>query len=55
MGKAESAIIHLALNITLIAALVVISIPVAAAQIVFAPKLFKVSAGSADSGGETIR
>lgn len=54
MRKAESAILHLALNITLIVALVAISIPVAAAQIIFAPKLLKVSVGSTDSGGEAI-
>lgn len=48
MRKAESAVLHLALNLALVAALIAISIPVAAAQLFFAPKIFK--AGTVTTG-----
>jgi hypothetical protein len=41
MRKDESAVLHLALSFILVAALIAISIPAVAAQIVFAPKMLK--------------
>jgi|GEM_PF-2955509 hypothetical protein len=41
MRKDKSAVLHLALSFILVVALIAISIPVVAAQIVFAPKMLK--------------
>ena len=41
MRKEESAVLHLALSVILVAALIAISIPAVAAQIVLAPKMLK--------------
>ena len=47
MRKEESAVLHLALSVILVAALIAISIPAVAAEIVFAPKMLK--DGASDS------
>lgn len=41
MRKSESAVLHLALSFVLIVALIAISIPAVAAQIVFGPQMLK--------------
>ena len=41
MRKDESAVLHLGLSFVLVIALIAISIPAVAAQVVFAPKMLK--------------